>query len=326
MNFDIKKIFDINPYFSAPIAGFSDLPYRLISRDNGCGLCWSELIMARGLCEGNRKTISYLTNAPQDHPLVVQLGGSDPKYMAQGAQTAKDSGAEAICVNSGCPAPKMTKKGYGAGLMSTPEKIGDIVTEIKSRTGLPVYVKIRAGFTRTEPNAVLAAKIAEQAGAGAVTVHGRFREDFFRGKSDWNVISEVKKSVNIPVIGNGDIKGFEDAQTMFRQTRCDAVMIGRASIGNPWIFRELSEKRKINISPDERINVIDRHIDLLIKYYGEKICYLKTRALLCYYTRGIPNIRHIRPEIIKISCYEDYKNIRKIILNYFEKDNNDLHL
>ena len=316
MSLDIKKFFIENPYFSAPIAGFSDLPYRLISREAGCGLCWSELIMARGLCENNRKTMSYLTTVPEDHPLVVQLGGNEPEYMAKGARIAQDAGAEAICLNSGCPAPKMTKKGYGAGLMRTPEKVGDIVNLMKSETGLPVYVKIRAGFTSAHPAAVLVASIAEQAGADAVTVHGRFREDFFRGKSDWNVISEVKKAVTIPVIGNGDIHSFEDAQLMFKQTNCDAVMIGRASIGNPWIFTELLKKKKIVPSPDERLNVIDRHIELLEQYYGNKLAYLKARALLCYYTRGIPHIRHIRPEIIKITSYEDYKKIRKIILDY----------
>ena len=324
MSFDIKEQIKINPYFSAPIAGFSDLPYRLISREAGCGLCWSELIMARGLCEENRKTMSYLKSTPEDHPLVVQLGGNEPEYMAKGAKIARDSGAEAICLNSGCPAPKMTKKGYGAGLMRTPEKVGDIISRMKIETGLPVYVKIRAGFTSATPNAVLVATIAEQAGADAVTVHGRFREDFFRGKSDWTVIAEVKKAVAVPVVGNGDIHSFEDAKDMFAQTNCDAVMIGRSSIGNPWIFTEMIENKKIVPTPDERIGIIDRHIGLLEDYYGPKLAYLKARALLCYYTRGIPHIRHMRPEIIKISNNEDYKSIRKLILDYLNGSEEDI--
>ncbi len=303
-----------NNVFSAPLAGYTDLPYRTIVREYGCAVCWSELIMARGLLERNTKTFDLLSTDPADHPLVVQLGGSEPDIIAQAAVISKDHGADAIDINCGCPAPKMVKRGYGAGLMKDATRVGEIVGKVKQAVSIPVYVKIRAGFYPSVPTAVDVALSAQNAGAEAVTVHGRFREDYFRGVSDWQVIAQVKNALSIPVIGNGDIHSFSDAQRMIETTACDAVMVGRASLGKPWIFRNIINRIDTEPSVDEWIAVIERHARLLFSFYGEKTGCVKLRSILCNYTKGIPHIRELRPSIIHITTPDDYRRIMDQII------------
>lgn len=303
-----------NTVFSAPLAGYTDLPYRTIAREYGCGLCWSELIMARGLIERNVKTYDLLATADADHPLVVQLGGAEPGIIARAAQLAQDAGADAIDINCGCPAPKMVKRGYGAGLMKDPPKVGVIVEKVRQAVELPVYVKIRAGFSCGRPTACDVAREAESAGADAVAVHGRFREEFFKGISDWDVIAQVKQTVSIPVIGNGDIFSYDDARRMVDQTGCDAVMVGRGSLGKPWLFRNILDQHDSDPSVDEWTAAMDRHIELMLSFYGDKIGCLKLRSMLCNYTKGIPHIRELRPEIIHITDRDDLTRIRAAIV------------
>ncbi len=303
-----------NIVFSAPLAGYTDLPYRTMAREYGCGMCWSELIMARGLLEHNAKTLELLNSDDSDHPLVVQFGGGEPDVFAQAARMAQDAGADAIDINCGCPAPKMVKRGYGAGLMKDAPLVGQIVEQVKKLIDIPVYVKIRAGFYTSSPTAVTVAKTAESAGADAITVHGRSREQFFRGVSDWQVIAQVKQAVSIPVIGNGDICSYDDAQRMLNETGCDAVMVGRASLGKPWIFRNIIERRDLEPSIDEWITAMERHAQLMFSFYGEHWGCMKLRSILCNYTKGIPHIRELRPEIIHISTTDDYQRIRDQII------------
>jgi len=298
-----------NKICSAPMAGFTDLPYRHLAREFGSGLCWSELIMARGVVENNKKTIELLETNPQDRPLVVQLGGAEPDIIAQAAKIAENRGADIIDINCGCPVPKMVKRGYGAGLMKTPDIVGKIVEEVKKNISIPVTVKMRAGFNKSYTTCVEVAQIAQSAGASALTVHGRYRDEFFRGVSDWEFIKIVKSAVSIPVIGNGDIHGAHDAARMMELTGCDAVMIGRATLGNPWIFREISTGEKHNPSPYELLETIDKHTQMLCAQYGEKSGFFRLRSILCHYTRGLRNIRQLRTEIIKIESTQTYKNI-----------------
>ncbi len=313
MNIPLKNI--KNNYFSAPIAGFSDLPYRILVREFGCGLCWSELIMARGVIEKNRKTIDLLRTDKQDHPIVVQLGGNDPSIMADAAGIAVDNGADAIDINCGCPVPKMVKRGYGAALMKDPELIGEIVQRVKNSVKVPIFVKIRAGFHKGDFTAVEAAKNAQTAGACAITIHGRYRNEFFKGVSDWNLITLVKKAVDIPVIGNGDILDYKDVKKMIDQTACDAVMIGRATFGHPWIFQEIIENKPIPITPEKWASALDRHVQLLCDFYGQSRCCFKLRTIFYYYTKGIKNIRSLRPEITQIKTISDFKRLRDKIFS-----------
>lgn len=291
------------------------MPYRTIVREFGCGLCWSELIMARGLVERHGKTLELMPSRSEDHPIVIQLGGGEPEIFADAAEIAQSYGADAIDINCGCPVPKMVKRGYGVALMKTPERIRDIVTAVKKRVNVPVFVKIRAGYTPQSPDAVEIARLAESAGANAITVHGRYRDDFFRGVSDWGVIAKVKEAVTIPVIGNGDIKSYADAQRMIAQTGCDAVMAGRATLGRPWLFSELINQTAFTNDYALWIRTVDRHAALIMDQYGEKRGCTKLRTVLCYYTRGISHIRSLRPEIIRISSLDDFHHIRAAIIS-----------
>ncbi|MEW6535268.1 MAG: tRNA dihydrouridine synthase DusB [Candidatus Auribacterota bacterium] len=302
-----------NRVFTAPVAGISDSAYRSIVRSFGCGLCWSELIMARGITEKNEKTFDLLKIDSADRPIVVQLGGGEPSFFAQAARTARGYGADAIDINCGCPVPKMVKRGYGVGLMKEPDTIAAIVESVKKAVDIPVTVKIRAGFSREHPDAVTVAKQAEQAGADAITVHGRYRDDFFRGHSNWDVIAEVKKAVSIPVIGNGDITTAQDAYDMIAHTGCDAVMAGRSTFGRPWLIREILNGSEPDHSVSLLLETIGRHARLLMDVHGEHQGCLKLRTILMYYTKGIKHIKALRPEIIKIETAADFQSIRDAI-------------
>ncbi|MCB1195524.1 tRNA dihydrouridine synthase DusB [bacterium] len=310
MEISIGNVKIKNPFFAAPLCAVSDLPYRLLVREHGCGLAWTEMTMARGLVEGNKKTVDYFRSCDADKPLVMQLGGGEPDIMGPAAEIAEQMGADFIDVNCGCPVPKMIKRDYGAGLLKNPPLIGQIVRDIRKRVRVPVMVKIRAGFTKTSANAAEVAKIAEDAGAHAITVHGRFRDEFFKGHSNWEIIGEVKKAVSIPVIGNGDIVSHEDAQRMMNETGCDAVMVGRGTFGRPWIFRDLVHQRHVPVTSQEWIDTVARHVSLMIDHYGERVAFLKLRSILCYYTKGLKNVREIRKKISKLESFEDYVPIR----------------
>ena len=225
----------------APMAGVSDLPFRLLCREQGAGLAVMEMVSAKAILYRNKNTEELMRTAPEDHPVSLQLFGSDPDIVSEIALQIEERPYDILDFNMGCPVPKIVKNGEGSALMRDPEKAARIVRACVRKIHKPMTVKIRKGFNDQEVNAVELAKRLEDAGAAAITVHGRTREQFYSGKADWDIIRQVKEAVKIPVIGNGDVNSPESARAMMQETGCDAVMIGRAARGNPWIFRQILE-------------------------------------------------------------------------------------
>ncbi len=281
-----------NNVFLAPMAGVTDMPFRVICSEMGCGLVYSEMVSAKGLMYGSKNTEKLLSVDKRERPIAVQLFGSSPEILGKMAKSLEDAPIDIIDVNMGCPAPKIVKNGEGSALMKTPALVGEIVRSVVESQKKPVTVKFRKGFDDGSINAVEIAEIAEANGASAVAVHGRTREQYYSGKADWDIIKEVKKSVSIPVIGNGDVFSPQDAENLFDYTGCDAVMIGRGAQGNPWIFRRITkylETGEILPPPDagERMEVALRHLKMLVDFKGEYIGVREMRRHLSDYTKGI---------------------------------------
>jgi len=228
-----------NPWILAPMAGVSEMPFRLLALELGAGLAPTELVSSAGLVRASARTRKYLRHGPEERPFTVQLFGGDPGLMAEAGLLARAAGAEVLDINMGCPVPKVTRNGAGSALLCHPERAAELVAALVRATGLPVTAKIRAGWDSTRINAPEVARALEGAGASAVALHPRTRAQGYSGAADWRLITAVKEAVRIPVIGNGDVRSPDDARRMREQTGCDAVMVGRAALGNPWIFREL---------------------------------------------------------------------------------------
>ena len=271
----------------APMAGITDLPFRLITRQYGCALAFTEMVSSAGLTlqgSGNRSE-EYLMSSPDDKPLGVQLFGSNYELLARAAQIAEVHGASAIDINMGCPVKKVTKTNAGAALLKDSHLVADIVQTVRKASSLTLFVKIRAGWDMQNINAVEIARIAEAHGADVITVHPRVATQGFSGTADWSIIKQVKDSVQIPVIGNGDVCNREDYQRMKSETGCDAVMIGRASLGRPWIFAEIIGG--VSLSAAEKVKTIVQHLGLTCKHYGDKVGVKKFRTHLLAYTKGM---------------------------------------
>ena len=292
-----------NNILLAPMAGITDLPFRLICKEFGPGLVYTEMISSKGLFYNDEKTKLLLDMKGEKRPVAIQIFGSDIESMKYAAEYISQY-ADIIDINMGCPAPKVVKNGDGSRLLLDLELAGKIAKEVVKSAKVPVTIKMRIGWDNENIVAFEAAKIFEQAGISAITVHGRTRNEFYSGNADWNIIKKVKESINIPVIGNGDIKNPRDAKKMFEDTNVDGIMIGRASLGNPWIFRdiinELSGSEKKEISKEEKLDIIIKHINYAVEEKGENVAIKEMRKHIAGYIKNMKDASKYRDIINKI--------------------------
>jgi len=308
-----------NPIFLAPMAGVTDLPFRVLCREFGAGLVYSEMVSAKGILYGSANTKLLLAVDPAERPAAVQLFGSDPAILADMARQIEPLPFDLIDINMGCPATKIVKNGEGSALMRNPALVGEIVSAVSRAVKKPVTVKIRKGFNDASINAVEIAKIAEANGAAAVAVHGRTREQHYSGKADWSIIAAVKRAVSIPVIGNGDCFEPQDAARMLTETGCDAVMLARGAEGNPWLFsRSLAYMETGVIPPEptpaERMSIALRHARMLMAHKPEHVAMREMRHHLCKYIRGLNTASAARTAIIRAESYAEMETILRVLL------------
>ena len=298
----------------APMAGVCDLPFRLLCKEKGCDILYTEMISAKGLYYNNKNTGPLLMTTEEEKPIGVQLFGSDPQLLADMANKIEDRGFAFVDVNMGCPVPKIVNNGEGSALMKDPKLIGDIVSAMVKKCRLPITIKIRSGFDEEHINAPEIAHIAEVSGASAIAVHGRTRSQYYSGHADWDVIRQVKERVAIPVIGNGDIRSGEDAARMLKETGCDGVMIGRAAQGNPWIFHELQEYERTGVvpprpAPEKIKETMLRHARLQIRFKGDFIGIREMRKHVAWYTKGMKGSAKLRDAINQVESYEELETL-----------------
>lgn len=299
-----------NPYILAPMAGVTDLPFRLLCKEQGAGLLCMEMVSAKAIQYNNKNTKALLEIHPEEMPVSLQLFGSDPDIISEIAKQIEELPFAILDINMGCPVPKIVRNGEGSALMNQPKLVHEIVRKTARAIQKPVTVKIRKGFDDGSINAVEIAKIIEDAGGAAVAVHGRTREQYYSGKADWDIIRQVKEAVTIPVIGNGDVDSGESALAIMKETGCDGVMIGRGAQGNPWIFSELLSYEQHGVMPERPSkealkNMMLRHARLQIQYKGEYLGVREMRKHVAWYTTGLPNSAKLRGEINAVESYEE---------------------
>ncbi|HHZ18964.1 MAG TPA: tRNA dihydrouridine synthase DusB [Firmicutes bacterium] len=317
----IRNVNIVPPVVLAPMAGVTDLPFRILAKEMGCGLVCGEMVSDKALVYGNSRTVEMLRIAPEERPVSIQLFGSDPETIAKAARILAEYKPEIIDINMGCPVPKVVKNGEGSALMRDPERAAAIVAAVVESVSCPVTVKMRKGWDEEKIMAPELARRVVAAGAAAVTVHGRTREQFYAGRADWSVIRAVKETVDVPVIGNGDIFTPEDAVRMLEETGCDGVMIGRGAQGNPWIFREVAHYLQTGekLSPPsvaERFAVIRRHFRAVLEYAGEDRGIREMRKHIGWYFKGLPDAARMRDRVNQLTEAETILSL----LDEYERD------
>ena len=303
-----------NRYVLAPMAGVTDLPFRLLCKEQGAGLLCMEMISAKALQYNNKNTKSLLEIDEREYPVSLQLFGSDPKIISEQAKAIEHLPFQILDINMGCPVPKVVRNGEGSALMKNPKLVHEIVYQTSRAIQKPLTVKIRKGFDDTCINAVEIAKIAEDAGAAAIAVHGRTREQYYSGHADWDIIRQVKEAVSIPVIGNGDVTSGERAIAMFEETNCDGVMIGRGTQGNPWIFQELMEYERTGVisgRPPQKVirETMLRHARLQMEFKGDYLGIREMRKHVAWYTKGMEGSAKLRDDINRVESYEELEQL-----------------
>ncbi|MDW7674160.1 MAG: tRNA dihydrouridine synthase DusB [Bacillota bacterium] len=307
--------------FNAPMAGVTDKAYRLLAKDQGCELTFTEMVSDKALIFNNKRTFHLINLEGEIRPIAVQIFGSEPEVMAEAAKIVENIGADIIDINMGCPAPKIVKNGEGCALMRNLPLAEKIIKAVVAAVKIPVTVKMRKGWDESEINVLELAERAEAAGAVAVTVHGRTRKQFYSGQADWTIIAEVKRLLRIPVIGNGDVWTPQDGKALLEQTGCDAIMIGRGSMGNPWIFGRTNHLLKTGeLLPEptalEKVTMALKHLRLIIEDKGEVIGVREMRKHAAWYLKGLPGASKIRDLVNKKDSQEE---LEELLIDYLKQ-------
>ena len=309
-----------NNLMLAPMAGITNLAMRLIAREQGAALAFTEMISVNGLVRDGKKTFDLLRSTQSDRPLGIQLFGDAPELLAEGARLIADAG-DLVDINMGCPVRKVVAGGAGSALLRDPRKVAAIIRAVRKATSLPLTIKIRTGWEAAEASFLEVGRIAEQEGCDAITLHPRTRAQMFEGKADWTKIRELKELLNIPVLGSGDLFSSGDVAEMLGQTGCDGVMIARGALGNPWIFREtldlVAGREPLPPAPAERDATACRHMEYFCELYGERIALVEMRKHLSWYARGVPGAARFRAQV---NCLQSKDQLIEALHDFFHQD------